>query len=475
MQAAVHGLRRFPAPQRARRRSAVYRPSVEGLEERCLLSNTYVQTNLVSDIAGVARFTDPNLVNPWGIAYGPGPFWISDNNAGVSTLYSGVGRAQSLVVSIPPPHGSPPGAAGTPTGTVFNGGTGFMVKQGGTSGPSIFIFATEDGTIAGWSPGVNATHAVIAVDHSTVPTAADGAVFKGLTLGTNSTGTFLYAADFRHGTVDVFDQTFHAATLKGHFVDSTIPMGFAPFDIQNIGGQLFVTYAKQNALKHDDVGGPGNGFVDVFNTDGVKLRRFATRGVLDSPWGLAQAPANFGKFSNDILIGNFRDGRINAFDPKTGGFLGPLVNQFGDVIAINRLWALTFGNGGQAGNKNSLFFTAGIADESHGLFGQIDANPAPAASLADISVAITGVGNLSRHDPGVSDAVLPSSTGSDNARIFRRQFDLAGDAQSSLSATRTMDPTETFIGSGRGHGAHRAPIAGILGALDAFFASDFGF
>src|SRR5262249_31571465 len=153
-----------------------------------------------------------------------------------------------------------------------------------------------------------------------------------LALASNSTGTFLYAADFRHGTIDVFDQKFHAATLKGHFADPTIPIGFAPFDIQNIGGMLFVTYAKQDAMKHDDVAGPGNGFVDVFSTDGVMLQRFASHGVLNSPWGLAQAPANFGKFSNDILIGNSRDGFINAFDPKTRAFLGRLINQFGDPI-----------------------------------------------------------------------------------------------------------------------------------------------
>jgi uncharacterized protein (TIGR03118 family) len=339
------------------------------------------QTNLVSDISGIARVTDDNLLNPWGVAYSPtGPFWIADNNAGVSTVYDGNGQPfpsmSPLVVSIPPPPGSPPGAMGTPTGAVFNGTSDFAVP-GTTTGPSLFLFATEDGTIASWNRG-DGTSAVIAVDNSAKPTPTTGAVYKGLALASNASGNFLFAANFRAGTIDVFDKSFAPATLSGSFSDLSIPAGFAPFDIQNIGGQLFVTYAKQNAAKHDDVAGAGNGFVDVFDTNGNLLQRLIVGGVatspLNSPWGLALAPAGFGRFSNDLLVGNFGDGRINAFNPKTGAFRGTLADGSGNPITIGGLWALKFGNGGLAGSTSTLFFTAGIGDEQHGLFGTLVAN-----------------------------------------------------------------------------------------------------
>jgi uncharacterized protein (TIGR03118 family) len=337
-------------------------------------TTNFIQTNLISDIAGVARFTDPNLVNPWGIAYMPtspgnpgGPFWISDNNAGVSTVYNGDGSTAFPAVKIPPPAGSPLGTLGTPTGVVFNGGSGFMVSQNGMSGASFFIFATEDGTIAGWSPSVNVNSAITAVDNSKNPTAADGAVYKGLAMA----GTFLYAADFRHGTIDVFNQSFKPATFKGNFTDPMIPAGFAPFNIQNLGGKLFVTYAKQDATKHDDVGGAGNGFVDVYSTNGILLQHLISHGALDSPWGVAIAPAGFGQLGGDLLVGNFKDGHINAFNPTTGTLIGPVNNQFGNPITIDHLWGLKFGNGGAAGDTKTLFFTAGIGDEMHGLFGSI--------------------------------------------------------------------------------------------------------
>jgi uncharacterized protein (TIGR03118 family) len=360
---------------RSRRQSRSYRPILESLEDRCVPATTnFVQTNLISDIAGVARFTDPNLVNPWGIAYSPttpgnpgGPFWISDNNAGVSTVYNGDGSTAFPAVKIPPPAGSPAGALGTPTGVVFNGGSGFTVSMNGMSGAPIFIFATEDGTIAGWSPAVNPNSAITAVDNSKNPTAADGAVYKGLAMA----GNFLYAADFRHGTIDVFNNSFKQVTLKGHFTDPAIPAGFAPFDIQNLGGKLYVTYAKQDAAKHDDVGGAGNGFVDVYSTNGILLQHLISHGALNSPWGVAMAPAGFGQFGGDLLVGNFKDGRINAFNPTTGTLIAPLNNQFGNPITIDRLWGLKFGNGGAAGDTKTLFFTAGIGGEMHGLFGSI--------------------------------------------------------------------------------------------------------
>jgi uncharacterized protein (TIGR03118 family) len=371
--------RQTPSLGRQGRPYRSFRPLVENLEERSLLANAFLQTNLVSDIAGIAQQMDPNLINPWGLAYGPnGPFWVADNNAAVSTLYTGKGVAfppgSPLVVNIPLPNGQPGGA---PTGIVFNGGNGFVVKENGQSGSAVFIFATEDGTIVGWSPGVDFTHAIIAVDNSATPTANNGAVYKGLAMGKDSHGRILlYATNFRSGNVDVFDSSFHTVTVSGGFVDPNLPQGFAPFGIQNIGGLVYVTYAMQDAAKHDDVGGAGNGFVDVFNTDGVLQQRLISQGPLDSPWGLAIAPADFGDFSNDLLVGNLRDGHINAFDPSSGAFKGTLADGLGRPVVIGGLWALKFGNGAGAGPRNTLFFSAGINGEKNGLFGSLRAiNP----------------------------------------------------------------------------------------------------
>jgi uncharacterized protein (TIGR03118 family) len=339
----------------------------------------YQQTNLVSNLAGIARDIDPNLRNPWGLSAGPAtPWWVADNGTGVSTLYTGNGRPfpllGPLVVVIPPPPGSPAGTTAAPTGMVFNSTRGFVVSQGSKSGPSLFIFATEDGTIAGWSSDVDETHAILAVNHS-----AAGAVYKGLAIGSASAGPVLYAANFHAGTIEVFDQHFQPVSLAGSFTDPNLPPpssghpGFAPFGIQNINGHLFVTYALQDAAQHDDVAGAGNGFVDVFDLDGHFLQRFASQGSLDSPWGVALAPNDFGPFSQAVLVGNFGDGRINAFNPSTGAFLGQLADSKGTPLEIEGLWGLAFGNDLLAGKHNELFFTAGIHDEADGLFGTVTA------------------------------------------------------------------------------------------------------
>jgi uncharacterized protein (TIGR03118 family) len=333
----------------------------------------YQQTNLVSDLANTAEFTDPNLVNPWGLSdSATSPWWVSDNGTGLSTLYRGTGQAVPLVVTIPPPAGSPAGTTAAPTGTVFNSTTGFVVSQNGVSGPARFLFATEDGTISGWNPSVNGTNAILAVDRSKV---RSGAVYKGLATATNADGTFLYATNFRFGTVEMFDANFK---LVRSFTDRRLSRDcplrhqcYAPFGIQTIGNYLYVTFALQDDQKHDDVAGAGHGFVDVFNTYGKLVRRFASRGSLNSPWGLALAPANFGEFSNDLLVGNFGNGHINVFNPKTGAFLGQLRSSKGHFIVIDGLWALAFGNGASAGATNQLFFTAGLDGEEHGLFGFI--------------------------------------------------------------------------------------------------------
>ncbi len=336
-------------------------------------SRFYEQHNLVSDGAVPADLVDPVLVNAWGlVASATSPWWVADNATGFSTLYNGnTGAKIGLTVSVP----------GAPTGIVFNGGAGFVVANGAAQGPARFIFASEDGTISGWNPAVppppTSTHAQVAVDNS-----ASGAVYKGLAIAVTSVGDRLYATNFHAGTVDVFDASFHA--VPGGFTDPDLPAGYAPFGIRALGGVIYVTYALQDADKHDDVAGVGHGFVNAFDTDGHLLRRVASRGRLNSPWGLAVAPADFGQFGGNLLVGNFGDGRINAFDLQRfegNGELqerGQLHAANGAPVAIDGLWALAFGNGAGAGPTNALFFTAGPFDEEHGLFGKVVATSPPA-------------------------------------------------------------------------------------------------
>ena len=342
--------------------------AVQSSTASAVAQGPYQQTNLVANRVGTdmptAQHIDPHLVNPWGISAGPAtPFWVSDNGTGVTTLYAN-GTPVPLVVTIPPPH-STPGATSTPTGTVFNGTSDFQVAKGQ---PARFLFATEDGTISGWNPNVDLHNAILEVDNSRHGTAT-GAVYKGLAIGSVGSSNFLYAANFRAGVVERYDKNFHPA---GRFTDRAVPAGFAPFDVQNLGGMLWVTFAMQNAQKHDNVAGPGNGFVDVFDTSGNLLMRFASHGALNSPWGLAMAPSSgFGPFSGDLLVGNFGDGIINAFDPETATLEGQLGDANGDSIVIDGLWGLRFGNDGAGGPSNTLFFTAGINHEADGLYGSL--------------------------------------------------------------------------------------------------------
>ena len=363
---------------------------------------TVLRTHLVSNLPGAAAVQDPNLVNPWGIAESSGsPFWISDNNAGVATLYSVPGANNrpvsilSLVVSMPTP-GDPLGTSGTPTGAVFNidggatGGfriSGFTKTGTPTNASAIFLFATEDGTIVGWNPGVNppgfeptkaGTYGIVAVDNSVNPNAASGAVYKGLAIAqtkdtSGNTNTFLYATNFRSGTVEVYDNTFTPPKNlpQDAFTDPHLKSGYAPFNIVAVGNKLFVTYAVQDAAKHDDVAGPAHGFVNTFDFSGGSLQRFTQHGHLNSPWGVAQAPASFGQFAGDILVGNFGDGRINTFDPGTGEFLGTVVNPTGQEVRIDGLWSLKVGNNGAGGNSQTIYFTAGPNGEKDGLFGSL--------------------------------------------------------------------------------------------------------
>ena len=331
----------------------------------------YQQHNLVSDGSLPAAHTDHNLVNAWGVAFNPFGFvWVADNGAGVSTLYDGAGVPQSLVVQIPPPANS--SSKGNPTGIVFNASGGFAVAKNGTSGPSRFIFATEDGVIAGWAPNVDMTHAIRVVDNS----AATGAVYKGLALSAGGSGSLLYAADFHNNRIDVFDSEFKPVALAaGAFSDPALPAGFAPFGLQAINGNIYVAYAKQDADKHDDVAGKRLGFINVFGPNGHLIRRVVSGGALNSPWGMTVAPAGFGKFSNRLLVGNFGDGRINAYDLATGRFVGKLRAANRRPIRIQGLWGLAFGNGFEGQPVNTLFFAAGPGDEKHGLYGRVDVAP----------------------------------------------------------------------------------------------------
>ncbi len=360
---------------------------------------TYVTHNLVSDQPGVADQTDPNLVNAWGLDARPtSPWWTSNNGTDTSTLYNAAG--------VPFPPGSPlvVKVPGGPTGLVANNGTNFVVSSGSTSAASLFLFSTEEGKILGWNSTVLPTEAIVGADKS-----AEGAIYKGLAI--SPAGDRLYATDFHNGKVDVFDGSFNPVNASGAFVDKWLPKGYAPFGIQAVGDKIVVTYAKQDAAREDEVAGRGLGFVDAFDTQGNLLQRVASRGKLNAPWGIALAPADFGRFSGKLLIGNFGDGKIIAYKEKQAGkhehgddggwyksrgwhehrgkhehgiwgwfrhdaykFVGKLRGADHRPIVIDGLWALQFGKGAaNNGPTNTLFFTAGPDDETHGLFGTITA------------------------------------------------------------------------------------------------------
>jgi uncharacterized protein (TIGR03118 family) len=334
------------------------------------LAQHYKQTNLIADQASIsaAQSPDGRLKNPWGMSRSSGsPWWISDNGTGKSTLYDGTGAVQSLVVTIPPADAA--NGTGTPTGTIFNGTTDFTLA---TSKPAAFLFATEDGTVSGWNPGVQPTTAVIKVNtHSK-------SVFKGMTMATatltSGPANLLYVADFRKGLVQVYDTNFQPVHVgEDAFQDEELPTGFAPFNIQNIGGDLFVAFAEQDAAKHDEVDGAGLGYVDVFSPSGRLLRRFEHGSWFNAPWGLALASSDFGIFSHDLLVGQFGSGEILAFDPVTGKFKGRLVDQNNQPIVNEGLWGLSFGNDGTAGPETTLYLTVGVNHEADGLLGSITA------------------------------------------------------------------------------------------------------
>ena len=322
-------------------------------------ADTYSWTNFQSDIAGVAQHVDPNLVNPWGMSVSSGgTIWVSDNGTGVSTLYHQDGTAVDLVVRIPTAARNRD--MGNPTGQVFNDTAFFQVTKNGISGPARFIFVSEDGSISGWNPTVDPTNAIIAVDNGTNH-GVNRAIYKGATLGVADGHNFLYATDFHTSKVHTFDESFHQVNPNG-FVDPNLPAGYGPFGIRNFNGEIFVTYAKQDPKREDDVACPSCGFVNVFDTSGNFLRRLISNGNLNAPWGLALVEGT------NLWVGNFGDGLINNYDPVTGNFIETLMRADGTPLQFDGLWDLL-------PLTDGVFFTAGIADEEHGLFGIITEDP----------------------------------------------------------------------------------------------------
>jgi len=363
-------------------------PSFDTLEPRLLLSSskphdTFTVTTLVASppTTSTAVRADSNLINGWGLDAAPGgPFWISDNGTGLSTAYDGTGAPVPPVVTIPAPVGSSAGHSG-PTGVVFTA-TAFTIHlPGGATTTAEYAFVTEDGTVAAWQPSLGSS-AVTVADNS-----ASGAVYKGVAVGTAGTVNYVYAADFHNNRIDVFDSNFAPVTLPAvpgpkpksptvaAFTDTKLKKGYAPFNIQNVGGKLYVEYALRETGGDDEVAGKGKGIVDVFNTDGSLVRRFATGGSLNAPWAVTVAPTSFGSFANDILVGNFGDGRINAFDPVTGKSRGQLMGADKKPLAVSGLWGLSNAAAANA-DRTALYFAAGPNDEAAGLFGKINISSA---------------------------------------------------------------------------------------------------
>jgi uncharacterized protein (TIGR03118 family) len=364
--------------------------------------NAYLQHNLVADQPGIADFTDPNLVNPWGIyTTATSPFWVNDGGTGLATVYSSNGSVSATKPSIPPGAKDP--SPSTPTGGVANATGGFLVQGNAPN----FIFATADGTLSCFVSKISATQAQQTVDNS-----AAGANYYGLAISATTTNAapLLYAANFHTGNIDVFDTNFKPFTVSGNFTDPATPAGYAPFNIQNLGGKLYVMYAKQNSAKNFATVGAGLGSVSIFDLNGNLLQHVATGAPLNAPWGVAIAPATFGAFASDILIGNFGDGTINAFDPTSGKSLGTLADQNGNTISISGLWALFVGNGGSGGDANALYFAAGVGNQLHGLFGSLQAAP---------TISSSNVGNAADTATGIASNTYISIFGSNLAPITR--------------------------------------------------------
>jgi uncharacterized protein (TIGR03118 family) len=437
----------------------------------------FVQTPLVSDIPGLAPHTDPAVVNPWGFTESSrGEFLLSNNGTGTAALFAADGTPLGAPIVIPPPAGSPAGTTSTPNGQVANATSDFVIHEGGRSGPATILFSTEDGTIAGFNPAVDPSNAVIAADQS-----GNGSVYKLLAMGSVGNANYLYATNFHNGTVDVFDTNFALHTFfAGQFTDPHPVAGFAPFGVKNINGVLFVSYAKQLAPEnHDDEAGPGNGFIDEFDTSGHFIKRFAsgtaaggTLTALNSPIGMAVAPDGFGNFGGALLVGNFGDSHVSAFDLRTGRFLGQLQDTHGQPLVLDGgfqgpstkgLWGIAFGNGQGGAGVRTLFFATGINDEADGLFGKVTV----AAGRDD--------GDSQGGDDHRGNSLVTAALDEDGAG---RGADLGDNNQSGTSHDGTRDTSSVdrfFAATGMGHQpplfvghrskGHEAVMTGELDAL----------
>jgi uncharacterized protein (TIGR03118 family) len=417
--------------------------------------SAYSVSKLVSDGAVTAATTDANLVNPWGIVFAPGAtVWVANNRTQTATLYDGTGLRQTRVVQIPAGLNGP----ADPTGIVANATTDFVVTQGSASGPAKFIFAGEGGTITAWSPAVDGQHAFVEYDDG-----AGGAVYKGLAIATDTSSVArLYAADFHNGKVDVFDNTFHKVTVAGGFTDLTLPTGFAPFGIQalTVHNQtlIYVTYAKQDSAKHDNVDGPGLGLIDVYDTQGVLQSHLVVMGgTLNAPWGLALAPANFGTLSNMLLVGNFGDGAINAFDPSTGQPHGTLSDASAQPVLNPGLWGIAFGNGAHNQPLATLYFAAGTGGGAGGLYGRIDLGATPPDVVAPSASVTSPAANAT-----VSGTVTISINATDNVGVMGARF-FAGTAQIGLASTAPFSIQWDTTGIANGSVALTAQVTDAAG------------
>jgi uncharacterized protein (TIGR03118 family) len=442
----------------------------ETLERRSMMAASagFVVTNLTSDIKGVAAHTDADLINPWAfVQKSNGKFQIAANGAGNSPTLNANGKESGKAIRLPAPSDSPPGSVAAPTGMIANATSDFEISHGGKTAPATYLFSTEDGTIIGWNSKVDKSQGDIAVDLSD-----SNAVFKGLARGVSGGANYIYATDFHNGTIDVFDKNFNEVTLAGNFTDPNAPPpaigtpGFAPFGIQNIGGTLFVTYALQNTEQHDDVAGTGNGFIDEFDTSGNFIKRFATGTAiaggtvadLNSPWGMTVAPNNYGPngvFSNALLVGNFGDSHVTAFNIQSGAVLGQLSDPQGHPLTLNGgvggsdtkgLWGIAFANGKGGTSRNDLYFTAGINDEGDGLFGKVtmtdpknhndDAAHTSPALHANASVASTislGAASTPGSNSGKQSASLSAqAAAADSLHVGAREQQLLDELLSDL-------------------------------------------
>jgi uncharacterized protein (TIGR03118 family) len=421
----------------------------------------YSQTNLVANTAGVANHTDPQLSNPWGISFVPGhAFWIANNNGGTSTLYDAQGNKNSLVVGIPTAAVNPC-PQGCPTGTVAN-------TQGGDFGGGAFLFDTEDGLVANWTGQGNA---FVAVDNS-----AAGAVYKGLALLTNNEGTFLLASNFHSGAIDVFDHNFNPTRLVGTLSDPNLPAGYAPHGVHVLSGLIVVTYAMQDVAKHDPTTGAGLGIVDAFDAEGNLRGRFATGGTLNAPWGAVIAPVTFGTFAGDVLIGNFGDGTISAFDTQ-GNFVDQVKDSAGHVISNAGLWDLVFGAGG-TGDPNTLYFTAGGADQTSGLFATL----VPAAVVATpdfslnlsaptVTVAAGGTSNVTINSAAVGGFNGQITLSCAAAAGLTCAFSPATISPGSSSSSSTLTITAAATAPGGGYGGVAMALLSGLGVFGTLFTT----